>query len=165
MVRASRGEPPLPRVLSLPTRRATVRLARALAAVLDPGDLVVLTGDLGAGKTFLARALLRAVGVPASVPVTSPTFALVHEYEARLPVIHADLYRIGSGEELVELGLRERRAAAALLVEWGAPYIADLGGDALELDFALGPDGRRVALRPHGSVARLCAAASGLGGG
>jgi tRNA threonylcarbamoyladenosine biosynthesis protein TsaE len=154
-----------PVVVPLPTRRATVRLARALAALLVPGDLVILGGDLGAGKTFLTRALCRALGVPASTRVTSPTFTLVHEHEARLPVAHADLYRLREPEELAELGLRDRRGeGAVVIVEWGAPYAAALGGDALFVDLAAPPDGRgRVAtITPTGArsaaVARALAA-------
>jgi tRNA threonylcarbamoyladenosine biosynthesis protein TsaE len=133
-------------VLPLPTRRATIRLARAVASALGPGDLVILTGDLGAGKTFFTRALCRALGVPAQEPVTSPTFTLIHEYAGRLPIAHADLYRIGDEDELVRLGLRDRRGeGAALVVEWGAPYEEVLGGDALRMDILLSPEGARSA--------------------
>jgi tRNA threonylcarbamoyladenosine biosynthesis protein TsaE len=134
--------PPLP----LPTRRATIHLAERLAAALLPGDLVVLSGDLGAGKTFFARALCRALGVPPSIPVTSPTFTLVHEYDARLPVRHADVYRLRGAGELAPLGLREQRAdGAVLVVEWGEPYLEALGGDGLVLGFAVSPEGARTA--------------------
>ncbi|MCU0680808.1 MAG: tRNA (adenosine(37)-N6)-threonylcarbamoyltransferase complex ATPase subunit type 1 TsaE, partial [Polyangiaceae bacterium] len=102
--------------LELSARRDTLRLARRLAAASAPGDLIVLEGPLGAGKTFLARALCRALGVSREVRVASPTFALVHEYEARLPVAHADLYRLESAESVRELGLREARDRGALLV-------------------------------------------------
>ncbi len=106
----------------------------------------MLSGDLGAGKTFFARALCRALGVPADVPVTSPTFTLVHEYEGRAPLRHADLYRLHDEAELAELGLREQRAeGAVLLVEWGAPYLDALGGDGLLLEIAVSPTGERTA--------------------
>ena len=136
--------------LDLPTRRSTIRLARAAARRLEGGDLVILRGDLGAGKTFFTRALARALGVPASVRVTSPTFTLVHEFEGRIPIVHADLYRLGSEIELHDLGLRERRADGALLVvEWGEPsHEAALGGDALRIELVAGSG-------PHTRVARL----------
>jgi tRNA threonylcarbamoyladenosine biosynthesis protein TsaE len=129
-------------VRTLRTRRDTRDLGIAIARALRAGDLVVLSGDLGAGKTFLVRAIARALGVPGSV--TSPTFALVHEYDARLgPVVHADLYRLlgdSLDAEVARLGLRERRAeGAVLLVEWGEAAAAALGGDPeLVIALALG---------------------------
>ena len=151
--------------IPLPTRRSTIQLARRLAGALQGGDLVVLAGGLGAGKTFFARALCRALGVPADVPVTSPTFTLVHEYEGRIPIRHADVYRLGSPGELVELGLREQRADGALLVvEWGEPYLEALGGDGLLLELAVSPEGARTAhpaaTGPRSeALARACGAA------
>lgn len=144
----------------LATRRATIRLARALATALKPGDLVILEGGLGAGKTFLVRAMLRALGVAEEIAVPSPTFTLMNEYEAtipqRFPVIHADLYRLLGSEDLelevAELGLRSRRGeGAALIVEWGTEAAATLGGDALRISIE-----RREAEAgpPAGAVAR-----------
>ncbi|MEZ4294079.1 MAG: tRNA (adenosine(37)-N6)-threonylcarbamoyltransferase complex ATPase subunit type 1 TsaE [Polyangiaceae bacterium] len=136
--------------VALPTRRATVHLAQRLAPALEPSDLVILKGDLGAGKTFFARALCRALGVPSSTRVTSPTFTLVHEYEARLSIRHADAYRIGDEDELAGLGLRDARGeGAVLLVEWGEPFVSALGGDALVLDFEAAPS-RAVSVRATG---------------
>jgi tRNA threonylcarbamoyladenosine biosynthesis protein TsaE len=119
---------------ALRSRRDTTRLGAAIARVLEPGDLVVLSGDLGAGKTFLARALARGLGVHGAV--TSPTFTLVQEYATnRAPLLHVDLYRLRESktplaQEIARLGLRERRAEGAiLLVEWGENAIDALGGD------------------------------------
>lgn len=140
-----------PLVLELPTRRATVRLGRALADALGPGDLVILSGALGVGKTFLARAIARRLGVPASQRVASPTFTLVHELGARVPLLHADLYRIQAGGEVTDLGLREARADGAIvMVEWGTPFEGPLGGDALHVELTLGADGRRAQVRAGG---------------
>jgi tRNA threonylcarbamoyl adenosine modification protein YjeE len=128
----------LPLHVPLPTRRSTTRLARALAQAVEPGALVVLCGELGVGKTFLTRALLRALDLPQGERVTSPTFSLVHDYSAKHDVLHADLYRLGDASELGPLGLVEgRRRGAVLLVEWGLPYADDLGGDALVVTLAL----------------------------
>lgn len=118
----------------------TVALAEDVATLLRPGDLIILSGGLGAGKTFFAGALLRALGLDEDEPVTSPTFSLVNEYSTRLRVCHADLYRLSSEEDVEALGLDARRAEGwALLVEWGAPFARVLGGDAVELQFTLSP--------------------------
>lgn len=123
--------------LRLGSRRATTRLGVRIAATLAPGDLVLLAGDLGAGKTFLARVIARALGVPTEIAIASPTFTLVQEYEtARGVLLHADLYRLRDDDrrktelEIRRLGLAERRAEGAmLLVEWGEGYEGALGGD------------------------------------
>src|SRR5262245_20643367 len=115
----------------LPNRRATRLLARRVAEHVAESDLIIASGPVGAGKTFFVRALCHALGVPMSRRVTSPTFSLVHEYAGRLKILHADLYRIESERQLFELGLEEQRDGALLVVEWGAPYLAALGGDGL----------------------------------
>ncbi len=101
--------------LRLASRRDTTRLGVRIAAALAPGDLVLLSGDLGAGKTFLARALARALGVPRELAIASPTFTLVQEYETpRGVLLHADLYRLRDDDraktelEIRRLGLAER---------------------------------------------------------
>jgi tRNA threonylcarbamoyladenosine biosynthesis protein TsaE len=100
---------------------------------------VILAGELGAGKTFFVRALARALDV-ADARVTSPTFALVHEYTGRLAIAHADLYRLRAEAELAELGLESFREEGRLLVvEWGEAYAEALGGDALSLRLTLEP--------------------------
>ena len=139
---------------SLPTRRATRRLGAALAQALQPGDLIVLEGDLGAGKTFLVRAIARGLGVPSRLPVTSPTFTLVNEHKTRIPLVHADLYRLGDADELVELGLVDRIGRDAIvLVEWGDRFSEALGGEGLWIWLSLSgetPSGRTARLVPRG---------------
>lgn len=101
----------------LRTLDETAALGRAIAAGLQPGDLVALQGDLGAGKTALARTILTALGITGPMP--SPTFTLVQTYEApRLIVRHYDLYRLEDPRELAELGLDEALEEGAALVEW-----------------------------------------------
>ena len=99
--------------------KATSELGARLADVVRPGDVITLSGGLGAGKTTLARGLLAALGLEAEAP--SPTFAIVQTYgptETRLPVAHIDLYRLSSQDEAEELGLEELRRDHLLLVEW-----------------------------------------------
>lgn len=143
------------RVVDLPTRRETTRLGARIAAVLEAGDLVLLSGDLGAGKTFLARAIARALGVPSRDAIASPTFTLVQEYETpKGTLLHADLYRLHDAKdpqkvvsEVTRLGLAERRAEGAiLLVEWGEGAEDALGHDiALSVAISLDATGTRRA--------------------
>jgi len=104
------------KAIALPDLDATTRLGAAIAGGLTAGDAVALWGDLGAGKTTLARAILAALGVSEDVP--SPTFTLVQSYDTRPPVSHYDLYRLKSGRELEELGFDDALANGAVLVEW-----------------------------------------------
>ncbi len=105
--------------LPLPDDAATARLAEDVAAVLRSGDVVALSGDLGAGKTTFARALLRALADDPDLEVPSPTFTLAQTYPLpRLTVTHFDLYRLGEAAELEEIGFEEAAATGAALVEW-----------------------------------------------
>jgi tRNA threonylcarbamoyladenosine biosynthesis protein TsaE len=135
----------------LPNKQATTRLAAQLALLLGAGDLVLVDGPLGAGKTFFARALARSLGLGPDTRVTSPTFTLVHEYETEPKLVHADLYRLSDDERGVfELGLLAQRDEGALLVvEWGLPFERLLGGDALVLKLSREP--RRAAISATGS--------------
>lgn len=103
----------------LPNLEAMGAYGDAIAARLRVGDVVALTGGLGAGKTTLARAILEALGHKGEVP--SPTFTIIEMYDApqlRIPVVHADFYRLEHPDELAEIGLDDYREGAALLAEW-----------------------------------------------
>ena len=133
-------------VFPLPDLGATTALGARIAAALRPGDTVALAGDLGAGKTTLARAILAALGVDEAVP--SPTFTLVQSYDtARLHVSHFDLYRLKSGRELDELGLDETLEQGAALIEWPERAEDRLPPDRLTVDLYSGEEGRRADLR------------------
>jgi tRNA threonylcarbamoyladenosine biosynthesis protein TsaE len=130
--------------LELGCRGDTRRLGRFIAGNLLAGDLLLLEGDLGAGKTFLARAIARGLGVPSEVRVTSPTFDLIHELPGRLPLLHADLYRLDDPDSLGDLGLLERLGSdAVVLIEWGERF-GELLGDGLVLRIQMGEGSRRV---------------------
>ena len=104
--------------LFLPSEAATQQLGEDLALALKPGDCVALWGDLGAGKSTLCRALLRAMADDSELEVPSPTFTLVQNYDLRLPVAHFDLYRLSDPGELDELGFEDALKDGACLVEW-----------------------------------------------
>lgn len=125
---------------------ATTAFGAELAAILQPGDIVSLEGDLGAGKTALARAIIRALADDPDLEVPSPTFALLQPYETkRGPVLHADLYRLSAASEVDELGLLDD-PEAIVLVEWAArvPEVASAANVAIALGIPPGGMGRNV---------------------
>ena len=131
----------------------TIRVAVSLAACLHAGDLVFLQGDLGAGKTVFARALIRALMDDSALEVPSPTFTLVQTYEGQdISVYHYDLYRIKDPEEIFELGWEEALSGAIVLVEWPerlGPYkvrpALDITLSCVEND----PDAREILIERH----------------
>jgi N-acetylmuramate 1-kinase len=142
----------------LPNELATRRLAIDISSILKPGDLVTLSGDLGAGKTAFARALIRHLAADDTLDVPSPTFTLVQTYALpRFTVVHADLYRVGHPGELAELGVDDDAGNSVVLLEW-----PDRAGDVLpsdRLDIALtltaqgGPNQRHAELTAYGGFA------------
>ena len=126
--------------LTLPDEDATLRFATDLAGALEPGDLVALSGDLGAGKTTFARALIRHLASDETIEVPSPTFTFVQNYELpRFTLFHADLYRVASAAELAELGFDDVPDAAVVVVEWPDRAAAALPADRLDIAFTLSP--------------------------
>lgn len=135
----------MPTALHLPTLAATHALAAALAAVLRPGDAVLLQGPLGAGKSALARAVLRAATANPALDVPSPSFTLVQTYETpRGPIHHFDLWRLAGPQGLPELGWDEA-VADIVLVEWPERLGALRPPGALSVTLALHPDDSRIA--------------------
>jgi len=140
---------------TLTTRTASVdqtkALAAALAGLVRPGDLLLLAGDLGAGKTAFAQGFGAGLGV--TEPITSPTFTLAQEYAGRLPVHHLDVYRLDQLAEVAELGLAELLDdGGVVLIEWGDVILPVLPADYLEvrLTFGDGDDDRHITLRRVG---------------
>lgn len=135
-------------------KNGVTRIAELIALKLRAGDVVTLAGDLGAGKTTLARALIRAVLNDPALEVPSPTFALLQSYsEGRIAIAHLDLYRIAEGEEIAELALEDWLKTGALLVEWPQHLPPSLYSDRLAISLADAdhPDERQVTLTGTGS--------------
>lgn len=155
------GRKRMPRVDALPSETrevdladldATGRLGERLAALVAPGDVIALGGDLGAGKTALARALIGAAGGGGDVP--SPTFTLVQTYATpRGTIWHFDLYRIEDAVEAYELAIEDAFADGISLIEWPDRLGALLPAERLDivLTLGVGPTGRRATITGHGA--------------
>ena len=151
-------QPPYTFSLTLADEAATTHLMGDLALLISRGDLITLSGDLGAGKTTAARAMIRHLARDEALEVPSPTFTLAQSYDfAGLPVLHTDLYRVGDPSELDELGLVPFPDDVLVLLEW-----PDRAGDALPTDridiqlssqSALGPSSRFCVVTGHGTGA------------
>jgi tRNA threonylcarbamoyladenosine biosynthesis protein TsaE len=141
-------------VLRTETAAETRRLGGAIASLLREGDVVVLTGELGAGKTTLVQGAARELDVEG--PVVSPTFTLVREYEGRLPIVHADIYRLDRVQDVIDLALDELIGdRGVLFIEWGDAVEGLLPPDRLTVELT-DPDptqeARRVAIRGAGDA-------------
>ena len=129
----------------LATAQESHALGQRLAALARPGDVIALSGPLGAGKTSIARGLLAALGLASEAP--SPSFAIVQPYEppeVAFPVLHVDLYRIEHPDEAEELGLDDARADSLLIVEWPERLGETAWPGALWLSLEVTPDGARA---------------------
>jgi tRNA threonylcarbamoyladenosine biosynthesis protein TsaE len=137
--------------MMLPDEAATKRLGVAIARSLRAGETVCLSGPLGAGKSTLARALIRSV-TTADEEVPSPTFTLVQFYEGpRLKIAHFDLYRLSNPDEAYEIGLDEALDEGAAVVEWPERLQGRLPPDRLDVEIALEGTSRSARLTPHGA--------------
>src|SRR5476651_2031739 len=144
--------------LTLANEPAMHKFMRDLATVLEPGDLVTLSGDLGAGKTTLARALIRHLASDQTIAVPSPTFTLMQTYDLpRFPLVHADLFRLDGPGELTELGFDDLPKEAVVLLEWPDRAAGVLPPDRLDVAFTLepkaGPEHRNARITGYGTFA------------
>ena len=157
------GEPELR--LRAPDETTTRAAGAALAGILGPGDVVGLTGDLGAGKTRFVQGAAAALGI--EEPVVSPTFMLVREYDGDVPVNHVDAYRLSGSPELEDLGLEEVfDPSTVVFVEWADRVLAAMPEDWLELAMHTRFDeAREIRVLPHGPswTARSADLAAALG--
>jgi tRNA threonylcarbamoyladenosine biosynthesis protein TsaE len=128
----------------------TRKVGAALAELLVPGDVVSLTGDLGAGKTAFVQGAARALGV--QEPVTSPTFVLVRQYRGDVPVHHVDVYRLDRVQEVLDLGFEDLLdPSGVVFVEWGDAVDALLPDDHLRVEITTDDDARRLSFAGRGS--------------
>jgi tRNA threonylcarbamoyl adenosine modification protein YjeE len=155
---------PAPVVLDLDERGLT-RLAEVVALQVRPGDLIALRGDLGAGKTTFARALVRAILADPAVDVPSPTFAIEQVYDGRLTVAHYDFYRLTGAADFDQIGFDERLETSLVLVEWPERVYGRLPAERidLQLDPSPTPDRRRVTIGATGPAAPRLARALTVG--
>ncbi|MCA0406606.1 MAG: tRNA (adenosine(37)-N6)-threonylcarbamoyltransferase complex ATPase subunit type 1 TsaE [Proteobacteria bacterium] len=142
--------------IALADEAETMRIAARLAAELQPGDLVTLSGDLGAGKTTFARAAIRALAEDEALEVPSPTYSLIQTYDSpRGRIVHADLYRVNDIGELAELGWDDEADGAIVFCEWAERAGSILAEDRLDARLEIAPEGagRVLALTGHGRLA------------
>jgi N-acetylmuramate 1-kinase len=144
--------------LALASETATARLMADLALLIGPGDVVTLSGDLGAGKTAAARAMIRYLASDDELEVPSPTFTLVQGYDLpSFPLVHADLYRVSDASELEEIGLSPLPDGAVALIEWPERAPRALPADRIDIALshrpALGPSARAAAITGYGKAA------------
>lgn len=131
----------------------TKAVAARVASVARPGDVILLDGELGAGKTVFVQGFAEALGYRG--PVTSPTFVLVQHYAARIPIVHADMYRLGSLGEVLDLGLPELGESAVTIIEWGEAAVPAVGPDHLSVRIEiLDETTRRLRLSASGEAWR-----------
>jgi tRNA threonylcarbamoyladenosine biosynthesis protein TsaE len=136
--------------ITCPSEADTRAVGRRLAALCRPGDVVILHGQLGSGKTAFAGGL--AEGLAIDEPVTSPSFVLMRRYESGfLPLVHADVYRLGSLAEFDDLDVLDEASEGLLVIEWGEAVASELPADRLTVVIEVGEEGERhITLDPMG---------------
>ncbi|UPJ49753.1 tRNA (adenosine(37)-N6)-threonylcarbamoyltransferase complex ATPase subunit type 1 TsaE [Bradyrhizobium sp. 200] len=152
--------------VALANETATAHLMADLALLVGPGDVITLSGDLGAGKTAAARAMIRYLANDPVLEVPSPTFTLAQSYDLPFPLLHADLYRINDSSELEEIGLSPLPDGTLALIEWPERAPDALPGDRIDIAFshrpALGSTARAAEITGHGKAAAQVTRLSGL---
>ncbi len=152
----ARPAPPGPQTwrARLGSSAETERIGAAIGRLLTGGEVLALHGELGSGKTTLVRGIAAGLGVPRRT-VSSPTFALIHEYAGRLPLVHADLYRLDGETELAHLGLSEYlNGRAVVAIEWAEKAERELPGHRLEIRMTHTRDqARSILVRARGQQA------------
>src|ERR1700747_1414161 len=146
--------------LALSNETATAHLMADLALLIGPGDVITLSGDLGAGKTAAARAMIRYLAGDDTVEVPSPTFTLAQTYDLpAFPLVHADLYRVNDPLELEEIGLSPLPEGTVALIEWPERATGFLPADRIDIAFshrpALGSNARAAEFTGYGAAATL----------
>src|ERR1700689_4272244 len=144
--------------VTIPNEEALAAFMTDIPAALEPGDLVTLSGDLGAGKTTFARALIRYLAGDDTIEVPSPTFTFIQTYELpRFTLVHADLYRLSGAAELAELGFDDLPDGVVVVMEWPDRAAGFLPPDRLDIAFtlapALGPEVRNARCIGYGDFA------------
>lgn len=140
--------------IELSSLQSTEYLGAVIGRVAEPGDIITLAGTLGAGKTALTQAIGRGLGLDPSIYITSPTFGLLHEYQARIPLYHFDFYRLGSEEEIDSLGFPEYFYGHGLtVIEWPERLGSLMPEERLHIELVIsGDDSRKAHLYAHGEI-------------
>lgn len=139
---------------TLPSLAKTTQFGQQIAEQVQPGDVLFLIGDLGAGKTTLTQSIGAGLGVDQDCYITSPTFSLLHEYEGRLPLYHMDLYRLSGEEEVIELGFEEYIYGEGVsVIEWPDRLGSLTPKDHLVIQMTAANNSRIVNVSGHGSMA------------
>lgn len=130
-------------ILTTKTAEETIKLGTAIGKLLQPGDILALQGTLAAGKTQLTKGIAEGLGI--SEPVTSPTFTIISEYYGRMPLYHIDVYRLGSPEDFLDLGVEEMLYGQGVcVIEWSEKIMSELPSRTILIHIEAQPDSRRT---------------------